>query len=159
MALQAGCTGSEPIDHREEVRFPDDQGIVTAVNFDEITLDGERSFPISDEVDSFTTRGHDTTPLVHWQDRYVHIGIDADGLVIWVAGIGIVVEEDDARVVLYTGVFEGLDEDGNAIFQDGTVLRLAEGIEPPGVGDEAAARIDADTDQVIELNAQPGGSG
>lgn len=154
VVVGVACSGSEPTNYREEVRYPDDQGIVTAISFDEITLDGDRSFPISEAVDSFTTRGHDTTPLVHWQDRYVHVGLDGDGLVIWVAGIGIVVEDDDARVVLYTGVFEGIDEDDNAIFQDGTVLRLAEGIDLPATGDETAITLDADRDLVTELKVQ-----
>ena len=151
IALASGaCSAAAPIDYRTAVRYPDDQGIVTAVSLEEMTIDGRSAYAISEDIQSFSTRDHQTTPIVDWKESYVHVGFDASGNLAWVAGIGIVVEDDEARVVLYRGVLSSTDDDGNSIFEDGTVFRFAQGIDG-SVGQMATFTIDAQRDLIIEM--------
>ncbi|HVE75383.1 MAG TPA: hypothetical protein VND22_01305 [Actinomycetota bacterium] len=121
-------------------RVPSDQGIVTQGDFRRIELDGERSLPVSEDVESFTTRGHEVVPPGRWKSRYVHVGIK-DKQVVWVAVIG-VVPQGDAPVVIYSGVFDRLDSKKRAVFEDGTVIKLADGVSAPPKGKETVVFID-----------------
>lgn len=154
----AACDGGDDISILEQVRYPDDEGQVTLVTVEDVArleLDGRNEHVVSDQVESFTARGHQAFALRQLEGRYVHIGIEGEGeeaRVIWISVIGIVAQETGA--VLYTGVFERLDEEGNAIFEDGTVLALPSGIEAPPENSEARALIDASAHVVRELVAQ-----
>jgi hypothetical protein len=134
-----------------EARIPDDAGVVTLVTLERIELDGKNSYQVSEDLESFTTGDHTIRPLLSWKDRYVQLGLD-DGAVQWVAGIGIVAS--DPPRVLYTGLFERLESERRAVFRDGTVLVLAEGVSAPPKGSEALATIDPSNDLVISIKAQ-----
>lgn len=122
-------------------RIPDAEGIATEVTLEQIEIDGDKTYPIGDGVESFTTRSHEVTPLLTWKDKYVHVGLNDDGDVDWVAGIGTVVDSKPSYT-LYTGIFEAVDDEtGRAVFEDGTTLELASGVKPPAEG-EAVVTID-----------------
>ncbi|MCA1713552.1 MAG: hypothetical protein LC789_18735 [Actinobacteria bacterium] len=99
------------------------------VTIDAITLEGGRRFPLAEKLASFSTYNLEPIPLVHRVGQFVHLGLD-DGAVTWVATIGAVVELD-GRTVVYTGELVQVDGGRRAIFADGTVLGIGEGVEPP----------------------------
>lgn len=122
-------------------RFPDDEGVVTAVSLERITLDGGRSYGVSEDLASFSTYDLAATPMLHRQGQYVQLGLDGDKAE-WMAGIGVVVRAPgEEPVVFYNGHLLRI-EDGRAIFRDGTVLRLGVGVERPRSGGMVRAEID-----------------
>lgn len=111
-------------------RLPDAEGVVEKISFEEITLDGGRTYEVSKDLQSFSTYDLAAVPMLHRLGQYVHLGLDGDKAE-WMAGIGVVVRAGDAPpVVFYNGHFLRT-EDGRAIFRDGTVLALADGVTPP----------------------------
>ena len=135
-------------------RTPDADGIVTDINFNEVQIDGSDTFEIHPEIESFTSREHTITALLRWKDRwYVHIGLE-DNVAVWIAGIGIVVEGDEQ--VTYPGTFLRAEND-RAIFEDGTVFRMADGVASAREGSLVAAVIDVERDLLIELRPQGAG--
>lgn len=152
----AACTRGEPqtILEAGQPRFPDAEAVVTDISFERLVLDDGKSYAIHPEVESFTTRGHAITPLLTWTQRYVHVGLNDEGEVVWIAGIGVVPAGQEDGRVFYTGVFQEMQQ-GRAVFEDGTTLKLAEGSRPPSKGIEILARIDPDRDLVVEI--QPAG--
>lgn len=128
------CSGYESVLDSGRDRVPDDAGIATDMTFERIELEGERTYEIHEEVESFKTRSHQITSLLSWERKYVHVGLDDDGLVRWIAGIGNVIEGNPPNV-LYSGVFERFEDEGRqAFFEDGTVLTFGERVRPPGGG-------------------------
>lgn len=132
-------------------RQPDAEGVVEEVNPDRIRLDGGRVWRVDPQVESFTSGGHDLTPLARWTGRYVHIGLNDQDRVVWVAGIGIVAQQDPP-VVRFSGVVDRV-QDATLIFADGTVLRLAEGVEPPGRGMQVVVTIDPAARTVVSVQS------
>lgn len=150
-ALAAIACGGEETVLSREVRIPDDEGVVTEVSLERIELDGERTYGLADDVESFTTRSHEVSPLLGWKGKYVHVGLDGGEQVGWVAGIGTVVQ-DDPPYTLYTGVFSRLDDEtGRAVFEDGTALRVSAGLRFPQAGAEAVVTIDPDSHLITGL--------
>lgn len=145
------CTDEDPA--TANARFPDAEGVVTSVSFEEIEIDGETRYPIDPEVQSFSTYNANVIPLLSWQNKYVHLGLD-DGQVVWVAGIGVVDSKADPPTVYYVGGVLVKVDKNKAIFQDGTVLTLAEGVEPPEQGISVLALIDVNQDKVVSLTSQ-----
>lgn len=133
-------------------RFPDDEGVVTNVNFERIELDGSRRYPISATISSFSTYNSKVISLLSWKDAYVHLGLDGKDTAVWVAGIGVVDTSADPPVVVYTsGLLKRVDAKRRAIFEDGTVLRLGSGVEAPRPGTRVTATIDAARHLVIKF--------
>lgn len=152
-ALTAIACGGEETVLSRDVRIPDDEGVVTEVSLERIQLDGERTYVLADEVESFTTRSHEVSPLLGWEGKYVHVGLDGGEQVSWVAGIGTVVR-DDPPYTLYTGVFSRLDDEtGRAVFADGTALEVSDGLRFPQAGSEAVVTIDPERHLVTGLDA------
>lgn len=134
---------AEPIDFTQVPRFPDDQGIVTQVDFTLIELDNGREYKVSPAIQSFSTYTGQMSPLLSWKDKYVHLGVEDGETAVWIAGIGVLDRSVDPPVVYYTnGIFRNVDEQGRAMFADGTVLRLAEGVETPPANSRVTAVID-----------------
>ena len=129
-------------------RRPTDEGVVTAVSREKVTLDGRRTYKVSPTLKSFSTYTLATTPLLDKDGQYVHVGARG-GTVYWIAGIADVLDGS----VYYTGRLVQVEGD-RAVMRDGTVLRLApaakgtEAVRPEG---EVVARIDAGRHQVVEL--------
>lgn len=151
--LAVGGCGSGEGDIRDgRARFPDDQGVVTEITTASITLDGQRTYEVSDRLAAFNTYSLELEPMLGRADQYVQIGLDGDTM-IWMAGIGAVVPLDPPSA-FYVGELDEVveDDDGRAaVFVDGTVLRLAPGVEAPGSDGPLQARIDVRRHQVIEL--------
>lgn len=129
--LLAGCTRDDSdrlvLDGRP--RVPDAEGVVEQISFERITLDGGRSYGVRKDLQSFSTYDLAAVPMLQRSGQYVHLGLDGKN-VAWMAMIGEVIEGGGAPVVYYNGVLVRLDDD-RAIFRDGTVLRLADGVTSP----------------------------
>lgn len=67
--------------------------------------------------------------MLHRLGQYVQLGLNGKK-VEWMAGIGVVVRGEAPPVVYYNGVLVRVDGD-RAIFRDGTVLKLADGVTSP----------------------------
>jgi hypothetical protein len=111
-------------------RFPDAEGVVEEISLDRITLDGDRRYKVSEDLASFSTYDLSTTPMLHRKGQYVHLGLDGD-TAEWMAGVGVVVRVPDQPPVVYYNGYLLKIEDGRAIFRNGTVLRLADGLKSP----------------------------
>ncbi len=110
-------------------RLPDVEGVVEQVSFEKITLDGGRSYGVRKDLQSFSTYDLAAVPMLQRAGQYVQLGLDGKK-VAWMAMIGEVVEGAGPPVVYYNGVLLRLEGD-RAIFRDGTVLRLADGVTSP----------------------------
>jgi hypothetical protein len=129
--MLVGCTEGEDdrlvLDGRP--RIPDAEGVVEQISFEQITLDGGRRYQVQKDLQSFSTYTLEAVPMLHRLGQYVQLGLDGNQ-VTWMAGIGVVVRSNALPVVFYNGVL--LRREGRrAIFRDGTVLQLAQGVQPP----------------------------
>lgn len=154
LLLVGGCSrggdGSAPVKLDGSPRVPDAEGIVAEVTRERLTLEGGDTYEIGDELQSFSSQTMTAAPVLQRKGQYVHVGVDGDRLV-WVAAIGSVVPGDEP-VVYYTGTVESVAE-GRVTFEDGTVLRLAKGVEPAVKEGPAVAEIDPDAGVVRVLRA------
>ena len=110
-------------------RLPDVEGVVEKISFESVTLDGGRTFAVGKDLQSFSTYDLAAVPMLQRLGQYVQLGLDGKK-VAWMAMIGEVVRGRGAPVVYYNGVLLRLEGD-RAIFRDGTVLQLAEGVTSP----------------------------
>jgi hypothetical protein len=142
MAL-AGCSGGDEDRFALDgsPRFPDAEGVVERISTERITLDGGRSYDVAPDLVSFSTYDLGPTPMLHRTGQYVQLGVDGH-TAQWMAGIGVVVRAPGkAPVVYYNGYLLDV-QDGRAIFRNGTVLRLADGVKSPADTGLLRAEID-----------------
>jgi hypothetical protein len=127
----AGCAKSSShrlvLDGRP--RYADVEGVVDQISFEQITLDGGRTYGVQQDLQSFSTYDLAAVPMLHRRGQYVQLGLNGKK-VAWLAGIGVVVRGAGPPVVYYNGTLLRRDGD-RAVFRDGTVLRLAAGVTPP----------------------------
>ena len=109
-------------------RFPDAQGVVTEVSRENIVLENGKRWRLVEKPQSFSTYTLAQVSLLARKGQYVQIGLDGTRAV-WIAAIGAVTRVDPP-VVYYNGELVRVDK-GQAIFEDGTVLRLAPGVTAP----------------------------
>jgi hypothetical protein len=132
--MGAGCNRGGPqrlvLDGRP--RFPDAEGLVSAVTFKKLVLDGGREYRITRDLQCFSTYTLAAVPLLQRKGQYVQVGLDGDR-VAWLASISAVVKGDQPTVY-YTGHLLRVDKKRRAIFRDGTVFKLKRGVEPPHTG-------------------------
>jgi hypothetical protein len=121
-------------------RIPHVEGVVEQISFDRITLDGDRSFGVRKDLQSFSTYDLAAVPMLHRLGQYVQLGLNGKK-VAWMAGIGVVVRGSAPPVVYYNG-FLLRREGGRAVFRDGTVLQLAAGVTSPVNSGLVRAEID-----------------
>jgi hypothetical protein len=150
--LLGSCTRSDDgrlvLDGRP--RHPDAEGTVEQISFDRIVLDGGRSYGVAKDLQSFSTYDLAAVPMLHRLGQYVHLGLDGKK-VQWMAGIGVVVRNPAAPpVVYYNGVLVRLEDD-RAVFRDGTVLRLADGVTSPVERGLVRAELDPSLHRVRAL--------
>jgi hypothetical protein len=112
-------------------RVPDDEGVVVSVSRARLVLDDGRSYRIGPDLQSFSSQTMQAVPILQRKGQYVHVGADGHRA-RWVAAVGDVVR-GDPDVVYFTGRVRSV-EDRRLIFRDGTVLRLAPGVESPSPG-------------------------
>lgn len=152
--LFVACTRPEPVDFSKTSRFPHDQGVVTDIDFESVQLDGSRKHPINREVQSFSTYNGKVTALLSWKNKYVHVGLDESKTVIWISGIGVVDRNVDPPIVRYAnGLLKRIDSKRNAIFADGTVLKLAKDMQipPTPVNHRFHVKVDPSTHEAFDM--------
>ena len=111
---------------------------------------------MSEQLRSFSALDLSIQPLADAKDAYVQVGLDGR-TIVWLGRIAKVVPTDPPRV-FYVGRFSRVEDsaDGRRIvFGEGTVLPLADGVEPPAGSDGQVlqAEIDPAAHQVIALRA------
>lgn len=157
LALPAcGDGGGDPRDILDgEPRVPDDEGIATRLDFERITLDDRRTYGVSEHLLAFSTYTLQLEPMLTRRAQYVQIGLDG-GTMVWMAGIGAVLPAGDRLSAYYNGVLTGV-EGGRVTFEDGTVLRIGDGVEIPERGSLVQAQIDARAHEVVSfvVRAEP----
>lgn len=157
----AACGGEEteaPVVLDGSPRYPDDEGVVTALDVDNrtMTLDGKRSYQVSEDLRSFSALDLSIQPLADATNAYVQVGLEGR-TVVWLGRIAKVVPTDPPRVY-YVGRFssvESADEGRQVVFGEGTVLQLAEGVEAPegSDGELVQAEIDPVAHEVVALRS------
>ena len=145
----SGDEGRVVLDGRP--RYPDAEGVVTAVSLAHVSVGGRR-YPVSDELQCFSTTTLEALPLLQRKSQFVQVGVH-DGKVRWLASYGVVVRPPAGLpTVFYTGVFERLDQERRAVFEDGSVLRLESGVSAPLPGRAVRADIDPATGRIRALS-------
>jgi hypothetical protein len=126
-------------------RHPDEEGVLVEVadDFSTLTLDGDRTYDVAEDLQCFATQDGATVPLLQRVGEYVQVGIE-DDTVVWVASIADVVDGPESDVVYYVGDVVDL-VDGALIFDDGTVLQVSAALDLPAPPDDRA-RITATID-------------
>ena len=149
--LLAGCakSGSDRLVLDGRPRIPDAEGVVEQVSFEKVILDGGRSYGVRKDLQSFSTYDLAAVPMLQRSGQYVQLGLDGKK-VAWMAMIGEVVRGAGAPVVFYNGVLLRLEGD-RAIFRDGTVLRLADGVTSPVAAGFVRAELDPSLHRVRAL--------
>ncbi len=155
--LAGGCSKEAPpgvvLDGRP--RLPDDEGVVVAVSRTSITLEGGRPYRISRKLQSFSSATLEAVPLLQRKDQYVQLGLRGD-TVVWLASISAVVGRD-SPTALHIGTLKSVDrKQRNLVFEDGTVLRLADDVVFPPVGRKTTAEINPALRRVRSLTVAPG---
>jgi hypothetical protein len=149
-ALAAGCSkeSSPPFALDGSPRVPDDEGVVTSADFKHITLDGKRTYKVSESLAAFSTYTLKAVPLLGRLQQYVQIGVKGKTMV-WLASIGSVVKASpggaDRDRVLYTGIVRRRLDDEHLMFRGGTVVRVRKGSVVPAAGRQVRAEIDPST--------------
>ena len=165
VALSAGFTaacgrgdsgGDEPVVALDGTpRIPDDEGVATALSTSSITLDGERTYPVSRRLVSFSTYTGKIEPMITREGQYVQIGLDEEGgkdKMVWMAGIADVVRVEPPAVY-YAGTF--VRRDGKRfVFQDGTVLRAGAKSNVPPADTRVTVQIDPSTHDAVVIQAE-----
>ena len=145
--LAVGCGfgggGEEELRLDGSARYPDDQGIATELAFDSITLDGERTYDVSDRLAAFSTATATLEPMLRRRGQYVQIGLDGDTMV-WMAGVAAVVRLPQGERVFYNGTLREVDDDGRLVFVDGTVWEVAKGVDRTAVEPDARLQLEID---------------
>lgn len=130
-------------------RYPDAEGVLTEVSRERVALETGKRWRLVDQPQSFSTYTLAQVSLLARKGQYVQLGLDGDR-VVWVAAIGAVTRVDPP-VVYYNGELERVDDENRAIFEDGTVLRLAAGVTSPVEKGFVRAEIDPDAGRVRRL--------
>lgn len=139
-------------------RVADDEGVVTSVDVEgrRLILDGERDYAVSEQLKSFSALDLSTQPLGDAEGAYAQVGLDGD-VVVWIGRIAKVVptEPPAAFYVGRFGSISDIDGERRVVFGEGTVLRLADGVEPPegAEGQILQAQIDPASHSVVALTS------
>lgn len=164
--LAAGCgsdstaDGSTPATYVAldgSPRSPDDAGVLTGLDkgFASLVLDGDTTYDVSPDVQSFASLDGSTQPLLGRVGQYIQVGLEGH-TVVWVAGLGAVVRLDgQPDHVVYLGRIVRVHGSSMEL-QDGTVLQLGDGVEvaghpSPDAPIAAVLTIDVASDRVVEV--------
>jgi len=143
-----GGGGPTPLVLDGSPRFPDDEGLVTDVDLDTVTLDAERTYDISDELRSFSALDLSTAPLLFSDGQYAQVGLHGD-TVVWLGTVARPVGVDPPVVYFTDAVAEVAN--GNLTFAGGLVLRLADDRDAPAAGTVVRAELDVEAGAVRAL--------
>ncbi|MFL6111976.1 MAG: hypothetical protein ACJ786_11570 [Catenulispora sp.] len=131
-------------------RLANDEGVVTAVTKDRLTLDGKRTYSVDRNLQSFESTTLKVMPLLNRTGAYVQIGED-HGKVRWIASYTLVVTRPDQPPTAFHTGRVARTEAGRVVFADGSVLAVAPGVTVPEAGRQARAEIDVPTHRVRAL--------
>lgn len=131
-------------------RTAQDEGEVTEVTLERIILDNDRSYEISPKVESFLASSKKIAPILSTDNRYVQLGLDSSKVVVWISTVG-VIARTEPPAALYSGVFIKKDSSGRAVFKDGTVLKVASGVDFPRANKKVAVKIDPARHEITEF--------
>jgi hypothetical protein len=131
-------------------RFPDDEGIVTAVDFESVTLDGERTYDIDGDVVSFSSIDLKVIPLLFTEHQYVQVGLDGD-TARWIGALARPLQTDPPAV-LFVGEIEAIG-DGQVTFDNGTVVRVADGVDVKTGDADVRVAIDPRAGEITEVES------
>lgn len=151
-ALVAGCARGGADDEGVALdgspRLADDEGVLTAVSDESITLDGERTYRVADTALAFSTNTRQVESLQNRRNQYVQIGLD-ERTMVWMSGVAAIVP-GDPPTVYYVGHLDRVDGE-RLVFHDGTVFRAAPGLDLPLKKGRVLVTIDAAAHRVIEV--------
>jgi hypothetical protein len=151
----SACANDKPTVSRDGgARRPDDEGIATTLSRAQITLDGKRTYRVSDTLLAFSTYSPGKLePMTTRKGQYVQIGLDGDR-VVWMAGVAAVVHlpTGDARV-FYNGVLRSFGS-GRAVFEDGSVFHVASGVVVPKPGRMVEVELDPSRHEAVSLTSR-----
>lgn len=152
LLLAAGCSkpSAPPIALDGSPRRPNAEGVVTEVTFDKLTLDGSRTFRVHPKLQCFDSATLRTVPLLQRKGTYVQLGV-AGETVRWLAGYSAVVELPGQPAMAFHVGTVVRSEAGEIVFRDGSVLKVAPGVQPAPAGAVARADIDVARHAVIAL--------
>jgi len=133
-------------------RYPDDQGIATELSFEQVTLDGKRTYKVSKRLAAFSTVTATLEPMLNREGQYIQIGVEGDTMV-WMAGVAAVVRLPQGPRVFYTGTLRRVDDRGRLVFRDGTVWEVADDVEVPEArsGLQLQLEIDPAVHRVVRI--------
>lgn len=144
----SGGDGGEPFALDGSPRIPDDQGIVTAVDLESVTLDGERTYDVDRELRSFSALDLSTVPLLYTEGQYVQVGVDGDTLE-WIGAIARPLATEPPTVI-YLGEVDEVAR-GSVTFTNGTVLDVSDGVDVDEDSGDVKVSIDPESHEVIEV--------
>ena len=149
--LAGACSrgGADELRLDGSARFPDDEGVATALTHSSITLDGDRTYAVSPSLRAFSSATLELEPMLGRRGQYVQIGIDGDTMV-WMAGVARVIEVEGQRSAFHSGTVDGV-EDGRLVFEDGTTLAIGRGVDAPKPGARVTVRIDVADHRIDEI--------
>ena len=151
LVLLGACSrgdGDEPFALDGTPRIADDEGIVTAVDLESVTLDGERTYDVDRDLRSFSALDLSTVPLLYTEGQYVQVGVDGDTLE-WIGTIARPLATEPPTVI-YLGEVETVD-DGAITFANGTVLSLDADVDVDEDSGDVRVSIDPEAHEVIEV--------
>ena len=146
----AACSGGEA---RNDLvldgspRIPDAEGIASIARPDVIEVAGTQ-YKVSPDLVVFSTHDLSLTPLVRWEGSYVQVGLDGK-TVVWLAGVAGILSSDRPTAEV-SGRVEDVDGD-RLVLEGGTVVTLADDVEPPAPGSFVIVRLDAISGEVREV--------
>lgn len=131
LTVAACAGGADPVVKLDgSPRHPDVEGVVVEASADGIVLDGDRKFSVSTKLISFSTYNREVVALASTRGSYVQAGL-RDKTIVWLSKIGPVVTDAQGHsTAQYQGELVDVDLP-HLIFEDGTVLTLEDGLEPP----------------------------
>ncbi|HUP87545.1 MAG TPA: hypothetical protein VM143_17970 [Acidimicrobiales bacterium] len=130
-------------------RFPTDEGVATALDRNGITLDGKRTYRVSDQLRSFSTYTRELEPMITRRGQYVQVGV-VDDEMVWMSGVARIIEVDDQPAVFYTGRFRETER-GRFVFADGTTFAVGKGVDPPTTASMVTVRLDPRVHRIVEI--------
>lgn len=149
-AVLTACRGGGGPDIRLDgsPRHPDDEGLVTAVSHESVTLDGERTYDIDRDLICFSSLDLSAVPVLYTEGQYVQIGLDGD-TAEWIGTIAKPLTTEPPRVVVL-GEIESIEE-GSLVFDDGLVLRAAPGLDASPSDGDVQVFLDPERGVVTEV--------
>lgn len=136
------------------VRVPSDQGLVTEASLSQLTLDGKRTYSLSQTVESFSGYNLTLRPLLTWKFKYVSIGVE-EKKVVWIAGLGLLDSQKTPPVVHLANVKLDSVHEGYLIFRSGTALKLAPKVKIGSTLKPFNLTLDASSHLVTEAQPLP----